>query len=47
MYLHLTLYENDIIFLTWQVLVRDYYAAEILYYLFMHFKDLKCKNSKL
>jgi hypothetical protein len=47
MYLHLTLYENNIIFLTRQVLVRDYYASEILYYFFVYFKDFKCKNSKL
>jgi hypothetical protein len=30
-----------------QALVRDYYAAEIIYYLFVHLNDLKCKNSKL
>jgi hypothetical protein len=47
MYLHLTLYENDIIFLTGQALVHDYYAAEILYYFFVHFNNLKYKNSKL
>jgi hypothetical protein len=43
----LTPYKNDIIFLMQQVLVHDYYAVEILYYFFMHFNYIKCKNSKL
>jgi hypothetical protein len=32
MYIHLTTYKNNIVFIIRQALIRDYYAAEILYY---------------
>jgi hypothetical protein len=47
MYLYLTQYKKDIIFIIQQALVHDYYIAEILYYFFVYFNDLKCKNLKL
>jgi hypothetical protein len=48
MYLHLTLHKNDIIFLTWQTLVRDYYATEFLYSFFyvLTISNIKTKNYK-
>ena len=45
--LHLKRDKNDIIFLMRQVLVHDYCATKILYYLFEHLNDSKCENSKL
>jgi hypothetical protein len=49
MYLHLTPYKNDIIFLMRQTLVRDYYATNILYYFLctLMISNIKTENSKV
>jgi hypothetical protein len=47
MYLHLTPYKIDIIFLIQQALVHDYYGTEILFFSILTTLNVKIQNYKV